>query len=133
MVSRLIGLLELPRAVQGFLARAKISEVYCRHLKKISDISKQIALAKEAADQDWNVKETEKRVNEALGKVPSPSSGEGARRVGEGEADPLAGFWQETPEIAGILNRLPDLDDQKRALAEMRQHMPELAEGVRGG
>jgi ParB family transcriptional regulator, chromosome partitioning protein len=62
VVSRHIALLEMPQEIQDLLPRGSISEGHCRALRQITDINKQIELAKRIDKEGWSVRETEKRV-----------------------------------------------------------------------
>jgi ParB-like chromosome segregation protein Spo0J len=65
MVSRLLSLLDEPPEIQEFLPRGKITPGHLRALDIIQDKSQRVALAEEAADKHWSVRETEKRIPRA--------------------------------------------------------------------
>ncbi len=68
-VVAIIALLDQPAAIQELVARATIGERHVRFLSRIKDLNARVKLAKRAAEEDWSVKETEKRVAKTLAKV----------------------------------------------------------------
>jgi hypothetical protein len=112
-IARALSLLSLPDDLQDFMTRVIKGEGHTRHLKKIQDVERRKALTAQAEKEGWSVKETEKRVNAALGKVASPPAplpkGEGgaeAKRSATGEAttapDPLAEFWPQAQVLSKV-------------------------------
>ncbi len=65
MVSRVLALLDEPPEIQEIMSRDIITAGHLRSLDSIQDKSQRIALAKEAGDKHWSVRETEKRVQRA--------------------------------------------------------------------
>jgi len=97
VISRTMDLLDLPLEIQGSVTRGTLTETHTRALRKISDQKQQIALAKQAADEGWSVKETEKRVNALIG---SPQKAEGKGKKGgqkpeEVIIDPVEDVWSK--------------------------------------
>src|SRR5260370_5788138 len=68
-VIAIIALLDQPAAIQELVARATIGERHVRFLSRIKDLNARAKLAKRAAEEDWSVKETEKRLAKALAKA----------------------------------------------------------------
>jgi ParB family chromosome partitioning protein len=68
-VIAIIALLDQPAAIQEIVARATIGERHVRFLSRIKDLNARVKLAKRAAEEDWSVKETEKRVAKTLAKA----------------------------------------------------------------
>jgi ParB family chromosome partitioning protein len=70
-VANLMRLLKLPDEVKQLVHSGKLSEGHARALLGVSDGSKLVRLAQEAAEQGWSVREMESRVR---GNAPEPSS-----------------------------------------------------------
>ncbi|MDX1770625.1 MAG: nucleoid occlusion protein [Planococcaceae bacterium] len=65
-VANKIRLLKLPDAIQESILKREISERHARALMPIKDEEVQISIFKEALEQNFNVKQLEKRVDEYL-------------------------------------------------------------------
>ncbi len=74
MVSRLLSLLDEPPPIQEIVARATITPHHVRALDTIQDKSQRVALAQEAANKHWSVRETEKRISRAAKGGRSPKA-----------------------------------------------------------
>jgi len=89
-ISRMLDLLTLPAEIQESVARATLTLRHVRALAQITNTERQIALAKQAEDEDWTVRETEKQVNEELGHVgaggASPPVSPKGERIGNPDA-----------------------------------------------
>ncbi len=103
-IARTLALLELPSEIQELMPRGIVTETHSRSLRKISDRALQIQLARRADREGWTVKETERRVNEAL-----KQSGEPVKKrivkAKPGVQDPLARIWQpilQTADQVGV-------------------------------
>jgi ParB family chromosome partitioning protein len=103
-ISRHIALLQMPSQVQDLLSRDSITERHARAIRTLTDPGQQIAMAQQAAQEGWSVKETEKRIKQLL--APSPAStthplpagrGRGAASGEGSKEDPLADFWATNP------------------------------------
>jgi ParB family transcriptional regulator, chromosome partitioning protein len=77
-IANLLRLLQLPDEVQGMLHDGRLSEGHARALLGVSDPARQAALAREAAEQGWSVREVEAAVA-----GQRPRSGAKAGRRGE--------------------------------------------------
>jgi len=102
VISRALDLLNLPDELQSMVARATISPRHARVLFKITNVERQIALAKLAEAEDWSVKETERRIKEELeatGKTGSKSGGHSQK-----PESPLDQFSRSTPEMNELVN-----------------------------
>ncbi len=73
-VANLLRLLQLPADIQALVHERKLSEGHARALLGLAEPEAMIALAKQAVDQGWSVREMEARVR---GEVPSPAAAEG--------------------------------------------------------
>jgi len=60
-VSRLLSLLDEPPEIQKLLASGSISPTHLRELDEIEDKSARVEAAKQAAEKQWSVRETEQR------------------------------------------------------------------------
>jgi len=58
-VANLLRLLQLPDEVQAMLHDGRLSEGHARALLGVSDAERQLALAREAVEQGWSVREVE--------------------------------------------------------------------------
>src|SRR5258707_11457691 len=68
-VIAIIARLDQPAAIQELVARATIGERHVRFMSRIKDLNARVKLAKRAAEEDWSLKETEKRVAKTLAKA----------------------------------------------------------------
>jgi len=104
VVARTLALLDLPIEIQELMPRGIITETHTRSLRKISDRTLQIKLAREADRQQWSCKETERRVHDLLKESGEPLS----RRISKAKPpakDPLEHIWQpilETADQTGV-------------------------------
>jgi ParB family chromosome partitioning protein len=69
-VARYLALLDLPEPIQELMPHGILSEGHTRPIRQIPDKAQQIKVAQQADKEGWSVKETEKRVNQLLGKGP---------------------------------------------------------------
>jgi ParB family chromosome partitioning protein len=78
-IANLLRLLQLPAEVQALVHERKLSEGHARAMLALADADAMIALARQAVDEDWSVRETEARVR---GEVPARAgvSGQSAPR-----------------------------------------------------
>ena len=93
-IARSLSLLELPAEIQELMPRGIVTESHTRSLRKISDRAKQIQLARMADRQGWTVKETERRVSQALSQTGQPLKTRQGKPKSPPPADPLAKIWQ---------------------------------------
>lgn len=108
-IARSLALLELPEDIQELMPRGIISEAHTRHLRKISDRTRQIDIARQADREGWTVKETERQVQDVLKSTGEPIHRRQSKRQesnggakGPLEADPLAETWVKlvhTPQV----------------------------------
>src|SRR5262249_22054921 len=105
-VYRYLALLDLPPEVQETLPRGRVTEMHTRFIRQISDKAKQIEVAKQVDQEGWSVKETEKRVNELLGKPGKAKQGGsgGFHKPKEPPVDPLAEVWKEVNADPAIVS-----------------------------
>lgn len=133
IIYRHLALLDLPPEIQAMLPRGNITETHTRSIRKLPDKEQQIKVAQQAEKEGWSVKETEKRVNQLLGKLArhlgSPSSSPSAKG-----ADPLASCWDKVGSGGELVwsvkyvaantwqfrvqARMDDLKDNQESLAD---------------
>jgi len=104
VIARSLALLDLPEEIQEIMPRGIITETHTRALRKISDRSRQIQLAREGDKQGWTVKEMERRVHEALKATGEPLKRRESKSAPPSQ-DPLAKIWQpilKSAEEAGV-------------------------------
>jgi ParB family chromosome partitioning protein len=78
-IANLLRLLKLPEEIKQLIQQGKLSEGHARALLSVSDEAQQLALAKQAAEEGWSVRELENRTR---GDSPArPSSPPGAAGV----------------------------------------------------
>ncbi len=99
-IARALSILELPTEIQELMSRGIITETHTRSLRKMSDRSKQVAMARRADREGWTVKELERRVNEALREAGEPT------KLREGKSkvplkDPLGAIWSPILATSG--------------------------------
>jgi len=109
-IARSLALLELPEEIQQLMPRGIISEAHTRYIRKITDRSQQVELARLADREGWTVKETERRVNEALKNAGLPIHKRKSSKPQKPDPspavtlndDPLAEVWSQllyTPHV----------------------------------
>ena len=76
-ITNLLRLLQLPDEVQTMVHEGALSEGHARALLGVADRDRQLALAREAVERGWSVREIE-----AVVAGQRPGSGRGARRAG---------------------------------------------------
>ncbi|MBX3700393.1 MAG: ParB/RepB/Spo0J family partition protein [Dokdonella sp.] len=106
-VTNLLRLLELPAPIRDLLDRGQLQMGHARALAAVEPAARAIALARQAAEQDWSVRELE----------------EAARRV----AAPAAG-----KSTAPAARRDPNIDALERELAERLATRVQLAHARNG-
>lgn len=87
LVSRIIALLDQPIELREIMTRGIISEGHCRALSKINDLNLRIAIARQADEEEWSVRETEHRVEKLLAgraQQEKAGSGRGEQFLGNG-------------------------------------------------
>src|SRR5258706_12809545 len=62
-IARSLALLDLPAEIQEIMPRGIITETHTRSLRKVSDRTRQVQLARQADKEGWTVKEMERRGN----------------------------------------------------------------------
>jgi ParB family chromosome partitioning protein len=87
-ISRFLSILEMPQELQDLLPRGNIFEAHTRFIRQIQEKDQQIALAKQIDQEGLSVKETEKRVQQLIGKKPKA-----AKTPAEPVTDPLEDLW----------------------------------------
>lgn len=100
-VARCLALLDLPPEIQELIPRGVVTETHTRALRKITDRAQQIATARLADREGWNVKETERRVRDWLKQAGQLENRRGnlrqkpapPRQANGLESDPLANLW----------------------------------------
>jgi ParB family chromosome partitioning protein len=70
-VANLLRLLKLPKEVQALVHAGKLSEGHARALLPLDDIDRILAMAQQAADEGWSVRETEERVRGGGAEAPA--------------------------------------------------------------
>jgi ParB family chromosome partitioning protein len=99
-IARSLALLDLPPEIQEIMPRGIISETHTRSLRKITDRTRQVQLARQADKEGWTVKEMERRVNEVLKSKGEPIKKREVKSAPPSQ-DPLAKHWQPILESAG--------------------------------
>ncbi len=103
-IARILALLELPLEIQEIMPHGIITETHSRALRKISDRTKQIQLARQADREGCTVKEIERRVNEVLKQTGEPIKRREVKSKPQSQ-DPLAKIWQpilQTADEVGV-------------------------------
>ncbi len=103
-IARSLALLDLPPEIQEIMPRGIITETHTRSLRKVTNVSLQIQLARQADKEGWTVKETERRVNEVLKNIGEPLKRREVKSAPPAQ-DPLAKVWQpilESADEAGV-------------------------------
>jgi ParB family chromosome partitioning protein len=98
-IARSLAVLELPQEILELMPRGIITETHTRSLRKISNVSAQIQLARQADKEGWTVKEMERRVNEVLKNNGEPLKRREVKSSPPAQ-DPLAKVWQPILESA---------------------------------
>jgi ParB family chromosome partitioning protein len=80
-VTNLLRLLQLPAEVQALVHERKISEGHARALLALGDADAMIALARQAVDEGWSVREMEARVRGDLPATGSTDGGPARKRA----------------------------------------------------
>ncbi len=78
-IANLLRLLQLPEEIQTMVQEGALSEGHARALLPVSDRERQMALAREAVERGWSVREIEAIV---AGRRPGLGGGRGTRRAG---------------------------------------------------
>src|SRR3954447_18527328 len=71
-ISNAVRLLDLPDEAQAMIQAGELSAGHGRALLMCKDHGRRRALAREARDRDWSVRETERRAKEAQGRAGEP-------------------------------------------------------------
>ena len=69
-ISNLIRLLQLPESIQNDVELGRMTSGHARALVSLPSEDMQLLLRKQLLQQEWSVRETEKRVRQILGKLP---------------------------------------------------------------
>ncbi len=69
-ISNLIRLLQLPESIQNDVELGRMTSGHARTLVSLPSEDLQLLLRKQLLQQEWSVRETEKRVRQILGKLP---------------------------------------------------------------
>ncbi len=69
-ISNLIRLLQLPESIQNDVELGRMTSGHARALVSLPSEDLQLLLRKQLLQQEWSVRETEKRVRQILGKLP---------------------------------------------------------------
>ena len=103
-IARSLALLDLSQEIQEIMPRGIITETHTRSLRKISDRSLQIQLARQGDKEGWTVKELERRVHEVLKQNGLPLKRRKAKSRPPSQ-DPLAKIWEpiiDSADEAGV-------------------------------
>ena len=73
-ISNLIRLLQLPESIQNDVELGRMTSGHARALVSLPSQDLQLLLRKQLLQQEWSVRETEKRVRQILGKLPRRAS-----------------------------------------------------------
>ncbi len=84
-VANALRLLALPEPVLGLLARGELSAGHGRALLALSTPEEQTRVALEAAEQEWSVRETERRVRRDRSAKPGRQTTRGKTSAGTGD------------------------------------------------
>jgi ParB family transcriptional regulator, chromosome partitioning protein len=74
-IANLLRLLKLPEEIKQLIQEGKLSEGHARALLSVSDEAQQLALAKQAAEEGWSVRELENRTRSDSPARPSSPPG----------------------------------------------------------
>jgi ParB family transcriptional regulator, chromosome partitioning protein len=92
-ISNLIRLLDLPDPVLGLLERGELTEGHGRAILQVPDQERRARLAKEAAEEGWSVRDTERRATAGAKRKAAKSGGRisAEERAAMTEAEDLLG------------------------------------------
>jgi len=117
-IARSLAVLELPAEIQELMPKGTITESHTRYLRRISNRAEQVRMASRIDREGWSVKETERRVNELLGKPELNRRSEKRRQSDRlssirsvNDRDPLADVWAEV--LAADQDAGPALDEAR--------------------
>jgi ParB family chromosome partitioning protein len=74
-ISNLIRLLDLPDPVLSLLERGELTEGHGRAILQVPDQERRARLAKQAAEEGWSVRDTERRATAGAKRKPAKSGG----------------------------------------------------------
>jgi ParB family chromosome partitioning protein len=98
-VANLLRLLQLPDEIQALVHEGRLSEGHARALLGVTDPERQLALAREAVEQGWSVREVEAVV---AGQRPGAAPGRPAKR---GAAQPAKGAAADVKRVEDALRK----------------------------
>jgi ParB family transcriptional regulator, chromosome partitioning protein len=92
-ISNLIRLLDLPDPVLSLLERGELTEGHGRAILQVPDQDRRARLAKQAAEEGWSVRDTERRATAGAKRKPAKSGGRisAEERAAMTEAEDLLG------------------------------------------
>jgi ParB family chromosome partitioning protein len=92
-ISNLIRLLDLPDPVLSLLERGDLTEGHGRAILQVPDQERRARLAKQAAEEGWSVRDTERRATAGAKRKPAKSGGRisAEERAAMSEAEDLLG------------------------------------------
>lgn len=128
-VANALRLLQLPREIQGYLIKGHLSVGHAKVLLGVEDAENRLALARQAIERAWSVRETERRVEQS---GSSPSRKSAARKQNSDEQAALRSlenqlstglstrvFLKHTPKKGRIIIEYYGNDDLQRIMETM--------------
>ncbi len=128
-VANALRLLQLPREIQGYLIKSHLSVGHAKVLLGVEDPETRLALARQAIEREWSVRETERRVEQS-GNAPSRKSA--ARKQNSDEQVALRSvenqlstglstrvFLKHSPKKGRIIIEYYGNDDLQRIMEKM--------------
>jgi ParB family transcriptional regulator, chromosome partitioning protein len=79
-IANLLRLLQLPAEVQALVHERKLAEGHARALLALAEVDAMVALARQAVEEGWSVREMEARVRGDLPGSPAPATTDAPRR-----------------------------------------------------
>ncbi len=98
-IARSLALLEMPQEIQDLMPRGIITETHTRALRKISERSKQVALARQGHREGWTAKEMERRVCDHLKECGAPTKLREEKKESAVQ-DPMNKVWDHVRQNA---------------------------------
>jgi ParB family transcriptional regulator, chromosome partitioning protein len=101
VVAQFLSLLDLEPEIREIISREIISVTQMRFLKRLPEGELRVRTAKQAAQEGWSVKETERQVNRILGQMPARRSVAPAEPSGPSKPEAADPMEQEGKKLEG--------------------------------
>ena len=100
-ISNLIRLLQLPESIQNDVELGRMTSGHARALVSLTSEDLQLLLRKQLLQQEWSVRETEKRVRQILGKLPQAGIKKSLDRASEEKKQMLLNLEEDLQRQLG--------------------------------